>query len=165
MVDRIEPKAGQESVWDYPKPPILEATEKRIRIVFNGVTIADSTRALRTLQTGIPPVYYIPQEDIKMEYLERTPHHSTCEFKGHADYWTITVGDRSAKNVGWSYPDPWQGYEAQKDMIAFYAHLVDEAWVDDELATGPDWKYLGGWVTSEIVGPFITRERAAADHS
>ena len=79
-------------------------------------------------------------------------------------YWTITVGDKNANNAAWSYPDPSPGFEEQADYIAFYAHSVDAAYVDDELVGAPDWKWLGGWVTEDIAGPFITRERAAAEH-
>ncbi len=81
-VERIEPKVGQESVWDYPRPPRVERTDKHISVVFNGKTIAHTHNAVRVLQTGIPPVYYIPPEDVKQEYLTRTDHHTTCGTKG-----------------------------------------------------------------------------------
>ena len=70
---RDEPKPGQESVWDYPRPPRVEATQKRIRVIFNGAVIADTQYALRVLETSHPPVYYVPPEDISREYL--TPTH------------------------------------------------------------------------------------------
>ena len=73
--ERIEPGPGQESVWDYPRPPRLEETDRHIQIVFNGVTIADTRRAKRVLETSHPPTYYIPPEDIKTEY--HVPRNST----------------------------------------------------------------------------------------
>lgn len=126
----------------------------RKNVVFNGVTIADTTRAQRVLETSHPPVYYIPPEDIRMEYLRSTARHTFCEFKGAASYWTITVGDKIAENAGWSYPTPEKGYEAIKDGIAFYANRVDESYVGDEKVTPQPGDFYGGWITSKIVGPF-----------
>src|SRR5690242_8833460 len=103
---RIEPGPGQESVWDYPRPPRLEESKKLIRVVFGGVVIADSRNAKRILETSHPPVYYIPQEDIKMEHLQRTDRSTYCEWKGEAIYYTIVIGDRRAANSAWSYPRP-----------------------------------------------------------
>jgi uncharacterized protein (DUF427 family) len=94
MVKRIPPKEGQESVWDYPRPPRIEKTNKRLRVVFNGVTIADTTNAYRILETSHPPTYYIPPEDIEMDYLAKTNRRTMCEFKGAATYWTVKVGDK-----------------------------------------------------------------------
>ena len=96
----------QESVWDYPRPPALEPAERRIRVVFNGTTIADTTDALRVLETSHPPVYYLPPEDVAMEYLEQESRTTMCEFKGRAVYYTVTVGDRSARSAAWGYPNP-----------------------------------------------------------
>jgi uncharacterized protein (DUF427 family) len=148
------PPSNQESVWDYPRPPRLEPTTRHIRVVFNGQTIADSQRALRILETSHPPVYYIPLDDVRGEYLLRTPRLSFCEFKGGASYWTLRVGERVSENAGWSYADPMPGYEALKDHIAFYASRVDACYVDDEQAVPQEGDFYGGWITSEIVGPF-----------
>src|SRR4029077_2932528 len=70
---RIEPGPGQESVWDYPRPPALENSAKHIEVRFNGVTIADTRRAKRILETSHPPVYYIPPDDVRMEFLHENP--------------------------------------------------------------------------------------------
>ena len=109
---RIEPSAGQESVWDYPRPPRVEPTSKHIRIVFNGETIVDTSHAIRILETSHPPVYYIPPADIRMEYFSSTSRSTFCEFKGAASYWTIRLSGRVAENVAWSYRQPAAGYEA-----------------------------------------------------
>ena len=116
---------GQESVWDYPRPPRVEPVDQPIRVIFNGVTIAETQQAQRVLETSHPPVYYIPPEDIHMEYLTPTARKTYCEFKGAASYWTLKVGERVSENVGWSYAQPQPGYESLKGCIAFYASRVD----------------------------------------
>ncbi len=154
---RIEPQPGQESVWDYPKPPSYHPVANHIRIEFNGEIIAETDRAIRNLQTGIPPVYYIPREDVRLDCLTPTERHSHCRYKGDADYWTVQVGERTASNVAWSYPDPLPEAMSIKNYLAFYAHVV-EATVDGEKAEPPAWKWIGGWVTGNIVGPFMTQD-------
>jgi uncharacterized protein (DUF427 family) len=151
---RIVPMPGQESVWDYPRPPRIEATDKHIRVVFNGLTIADTRRALRVLETSHPPVYYIPPEDIKMEYLNTTDRHSFCEFKGVASYYSIRVEDKTATNAAWYYANPVERYAALRDYVAFYAGKVDACYVDDEQVRPQEGSFYGGWITSDIAGPF-----------
>src|SRR5688500_7501223 len=92
------PHPKQEWVWDYPRPPRVEPTSRRIRVIFNGETIADTRRAMRVLATSHPPVYYIPPADIRMDLLTPTQRHTLCEFKGVATYWTISIADRTAEN-------------------------------------------------------------------
>jgi uncharacterized protein (DUF427 family) len=151
---RIKPGPGQESVWDYPRPPRLEATAKHIQVVFNGVIIADTRRALRVLETSHPPVYYIPPQDIQMQYLSRTGHRSYCEWKGQAGYYSLTVGDRTASNASWFYPNPTPAFAAVKDHVAFYAHLMDACTVDGEQVRPQPGRFYGGWITRDVVGPF-----------
>jgi uncharacterized protein (DUF427 family) len=151
---RQTPLPGQESVWDYPRPPRAEPTGKRIRIVFNGEVIADTTSAVRILETSHPPVYYIPQADIRMDLLTQTQRQTVCEFKGAARYWTLRVGDRVAADVGWSYPNPMRGFESIRDAIAFYPSRMDECTVDGERVQAQEGDFYGGWITSDIVGPF-----------
>jgi uncharacterized protein (DUF427 family) len=151
---RIEPGPGQESVWDYPRPPRVEPVAERIRVVVDGVEIADSTDAVRVLETAGPPVYYVPPKDIRLDLLTPSPHSSYCEWKGVAAYYSLHARDRVIPNVAWFYPRPLPGYERIRDYVAFYARLVDEAWVGDERATPQPGRFYGGWVTSRIVGPF-----------
>ena len=151
---RIEPEPGQESVWDYPRPPRLEDSSKHIQIVFNGVTIADTHRAKRVLETSHPPVYYIPPEDIKMEYLTKTPQGSFCEWKGRAIYYTVVVNDKQAVNVGWSYPSPTPSFAGIENYIAFYPSRMDACYVDGEQVQPQPGDFYGGWITKDIVGPF-----------
>ncbi|HEY6014535.1 MAG TPA: DUF427 domain-containing protein [Candidatus Limnocylindrales bacterium] len=151
---RIEPGPGQESVWDYPRPPRVEPVPERIRVVVDGVTIAESTRALRVLETAGAPVYYLPPDDVRLDLLAPSPHSTFCEWKGDATYRSYEARDRRIPNVAWSYEAPLPGYEAIRGYLAFYAQLVDEAWVGDERATPQPGRYYGGWVTSRVVGPF-----------
>jgi uncharacterized protein (DUF427 family) len=151
---RIEPGPGQESVWDYPRPPRVEPTPKRVRIVFNGVTIADSVNTRRVLETSHPPAYYIPQADIRMEYFTATPRRTFCEFKGQASYWTISVNGKTETDAAWSYAQPAPGFESIKDHIAVYPGRMDACYVDDEPVQAQAGDFYGGWITSDIVGPF-----------
>lgn len=153
-LQRIEPQPGQESVWDYPRPPHLELSSKHIQIMFNSEVIADTHQAFRVLETSHPPVYYLPQEDIRMEFLTMTPRSSFCEFKGQATYWTLRVGQREAANVAWSYESPTKRFATIRGYIAFYPSRMDACYVDGEKVQAQAGDFYGGWITSEIVGPF-----------
>lgn len=153
MNRRVQPGPGQESVWDYPRPPRVEPSGKRVQVYFNGELIADTTSALRVLETSHPPVYYIPPSDIKMQYLSRTPRLTFCEFKGQAGYYTVTVGDREADNAAWDYTRPSPGFEAIVEYVAFYPGRMDACYVDGEQVQPQAGDFYGGWVTAEIVGP------------
>jgi len=151
---RIEPAPGQESVWDYPRPPKLEIVNKRIRIIFNGQTIADTQEAMRVLETSHPPTYYLPQKDIEMQFLSQTSRSTGCEFKGRAVYWTVQVDNKEAVNAAWSYPDPTKAFLPMKDYLAFYASKMDACYIGDEQVQKQEGDFYGGWITSDIVGPF-----------
>ena len=143
-----------ESVWDYPRPPRVEASERHIRVVVDGVTVADSRRAVRVLETSHPPAWYIPPEDVRTELLTPTSRSTACEFKGDADYFRIDAGPRSREDAAWTYPSPLPGYEAISGYIAFYPGRVDEAWVDGERVMPQAGDFYGGWITSDVTGPF-----------
>ncbi len=148
------PEPGQESVWDYPRPPRMEDSNDSIRIIFNGVPIVETRRAKRVLETSHPPVYYIPAEDIKMEYLTPTSRQTYCEFKGAASYYTISVGDNSLLDGAWYYPHPSKGYEGLANYVAFYPGKMDACYVNDERVQAQPGDFYGGWITSKIIGPF-----------
>jgi len=143
-----------ESVWDYPRPPRVEASTRWIRVVFGDVTVADTTRALRVLETSHPPAYYIPPEDVRSEYLRPSRRQTYCEFKGQASYYDLAVGEREVHDAAWYYPDPSPRYEALRDHVAFYPGRVDACFVDEEQVTAQDGDFYGGWLTSDIEGPF-----------
>ena len=152
--ERLIPGPGQESVWDYPRPPRLEDSPKHIQVVFNGVIIADTHQAKRVLETSHPPVYYLPPTDIHSDYLIPSAQGSWCEWKGRAGYYTVAVGDRQAPNAAWFYPDPTPAFESIKDHVAFYPHLMEACYVNGELVQPQPGNFYGGWITSDIVGPF-----------
>lgn len=140
-----------ESVWEYPRPPRLEATSRRLRIAHEGSVLAETVRAWRILETSHPPVYYIPQTDIVMDRLHPSARRgSICEWKGRAVYWSLA----HAADVAWSYPEPSLAYAALKDHLAFYASRVDECTVDGELVKPQSGDFYGGWITADILGPF-----------
>ena len=151
---RIPPGPGQESVWDYPRPPRIEDSPKHIQVIFNGVTIAETRRSIRVLETSHPPVYYIPPEDVRLEYFTLTPHSTFCEFKGAASYYTIEVGERTEANAAWFYAHPSVAYAALANYVAVYPSRMDACSVDGELIQPQPGDFYGGWITKDIVGPF-----------
>lgn len=151
----------KESAWDYPRPPRLESTSRRIRVIHAGVIIADTTRALRILETSHPPVYYVPRSDLRMELLKAIQGNRTfCEFKGDATYWDIHLPAAAAETgrvvvaAAWSYESPAKQYAKLAHHLAFYASRVDECWVDAERVIPQPGDFYGGWITSDIAGPF-----------
>lgn len=143
-----------ESVWDYPRPPRLEATARHIRVLYGGEAIADTRRGLRILETSHPPVYYIPVEDVRMDLLIPSARHTYCEFKGEASYWSIRVGNHISGDAAWSYPHPTPPYEPLRDHLAFYAGGGAECFVDGEKVAAQEGDFYGGWITADLAGPF-----------
>jgi uncharacterized protein (DUF427 family) len=152
-VRAVVPGPGQESVWDYPRPPRAEPVPERIRVVVDGVVIADSMRSLRVIETAGAPVYYLPPTDVRTDLLVRSAGTSHCEWKGSATYHTLVLGDRRIEDVAWSYGQPTRAFESIRDHLAFYAGKVDEAWIGEERATPQPGGFYGGWMTSRITGP------------
>lgn len=145
---------GQESVWDYPRPPRVEPTDEHVVVRVAGRVVADTRRALRVLETSHPPVYYVPAEDVAADLVRPNPRRTVCEFKGEAAYLDVVVGDDVRPAAAWSYPDPVPGYEALRGAVAFYPQRVDEATVDGEVVTASEGDFYGGWITSRVAGPF-----------
>ena len=151
---RIRPGLGQESVWDYPRPPRLEECPEQIRVVVEGTVIADSNQAWRVLETSHPPVYYVPPADIRMDSVEPTLRRTWCEWKGDARYFDVIAGHRRIRNAAWAYPLPTPAFEDIRDHFAFYPHLMDACFVGDEQVKSQAGGFYGGWITSRVVGPF-----------
>ncbi|MGI8663168.1 MAG: DUF427 domain-containing protein [Acidimicrobiales bacterium] len=151
--ERIEPGPGQESVWDYPRPPALERTNKRLRVELGGRTIADTTEGWRVLETSQPPAFYIPQADVEMDVLVPSTTRTFCEWKGQAHYWSA-AGAIAVADVAWSYPSPTERFRAIADHLAFYPQRVDACFVDDERVLANEGGFYGGWITADVVGPF-----------
>jgi uncharacterized protein (DUF427 family) len=144
-----------ENVWDYPRPPAVAACPERVSLELGGVMLADSTRALRVLETSHPPTVYVPPADVRTDLLVSSDARSTwCEFKGVAHYVDVVVDGRRFPAVGWIYRNPSRGYEALRDHIAFYPGRVDAAWIGDERVQAQQSDFYGGWITAGLIGPF-----------
>jgi uncharacterized protein (DUF427 family) len=154
MAKEKESIQGTESVWDYPRPPRIEKVSKHIQVFFGGKPIADTKAAFIVLETSHPPTYYIPPEDISLEFLQKTNKRTICEYKGVAEYHDLKVDDRVSKNAAWSYPNPTPAYEPLKDYISFYPSRVDGCYVDGERVRAQEGDFYGGWITDNIIGPF-----------
>lgn len=149
----IAPGDGQESVWDYPRPPRLEADPRLVEVRLGRDTIARSTESMRVLETASPPTFYIPPEHVRQEFLEPAAGSSRCEWKGEARYWTVAAGETRVERVGWSYDDPLPGFEPIKGYFSFYPARL-ECYVDSIRVAPQPGRFYGGWVTPELVGPF-----------
>jgi len=146
--------APRESVWDYPRPPRVEKARQNVRVVANGVTLGKSKHAFRVLETSHPPVYYIPPEDVRKDCVFPSERRTLCEFKGLAHYWNVRLGRREISNAAWTYPSPKDGYEDIRNYFAFYPGLMDACFVGNERVEPQPGDFYGGWVTSDIGGPF-----------
>jgi uncharacterized protein (DUF427 family) len=151
---RIEPGPGQESVWDYPRPPRVEPVHARVTIELGGRVIAESTRALRVLETSHPPAYYLPPEDFVEGALVPASGSSFCEFKGSAAYYDIVGGATVAPSAGWYYPSPSRGFESLAGYVSVYPGRMHRCTVDGETVTPQEGGFYGGWITANVVGPF-----------
>ncbi|MEO1035533.1 MAG: DUF427 domain-containing protein [Pseudomonadota bacterium] len=149
-----KPGPGQESVWEYPRPPIWQPVAELLRVVFGGETIAATQRGVRVLETSHPPVYYLPPDDVDERFVSAAAGRSFCEFKGEAVYWDVIAGGRMAARAAWSYPAPTAAFASMRDYLAFYASAMDECWVGDEKVVAQAGDFYGGWITAKIVGPF-----------
>jgi len=166
------PGPGQESVWDYPRPPRLEASSRLVEVHFGGIRLAASRRAIRVLETSQAPVYYVPPEDVRMECLLPSDRQSWCEWKGLASYYHLVApppavaaeaaaagaagasARRRSENGAWYYPDPTVPYKEIRNYIAFYPHAVDACYLDGERVQAQPGDFNGGWITHDVVGPF-----------
>ena len=147
------PESGQESVWDYPRPPAIARDQRRIRVLFGDLVVAESTRSIRVLETASAPGFYIPLEDVRMDLLRKSSGDSYCEWKGWATYYDLVVTPDFVSRVGWTYLKPLPGFSTIVGCMAFYPAIV-ECYVDEERVRPQPGGFYGGWVTSEIVGPF-----------
>lgn len=146
------PGPGQESVWDYPRPPKLSPDQRLVEAFVGTEILARSTRTYRVLETASPPTFYIPPADVRRELLRLAPGRSICEWKGEATYWTLSA-DPSAGPIGWSYSDPRPPFAPIRNYFTFYPAAL-ACFVDGERVRPQPGAFYGGWITSEIVGPF-----------
>ncbi|RNC80018.1 MAG: DUF427 domain-containing protein [Balneola sp.] len=149
----LEPESGQESVWDYPRPPKIVADSRTVVVKSEGIIISETSRAIRILETASPPTFYLPPDSLNMDFLQPSGGASLCEWKGAAQYWDVIAGTGILRKVAWSYPNPFEDFSAIAGYLSFYpAHL--DCYVDGEKVRPQPGGFYGGWITSEIVGPF-----------
>jgi uncharacterized protein (DUF427 family) len=148
------PREGQESVWDYPRPPRVEPTAESLEVWLGGVRIAASVRSLRVLETSHPPSYYLPADDFAPDALRATEGASWCEFKGEATYFDVHGGDVVAPRAAWTYPRPRPGFEMIAGLVAVMPGAMDRCTVDGEVVRAQEGGFYGGWITSRVAGPF-----------
>lgn len=149
-----KPKKGQESVWDYPRPPKLEKVTSSVEVFFAGRRIASSNNALRILETSHPPTIYIPPSDIDLNILVKSNRSTFCEWKGIGGYYHLHSLKEKMLDAAWYYPDPKPNFIALKDHIAFYPSKVEACFINGERVHSQEGDFYGGWITSNIVGPF-----------
>jgi uncharacterized protein (DUF427 family) len=145
---------GQESVWDYPRPPALDPSDEHVVVTFAGETIAESRRAIRVLETSHAPVYYLPPGDVRLDVLQGVRRRTVCEFKGVAAYADVVVGDRRSPSACWWYPEPTPRFAPLAGWIAFYPSRVDRITVEGEEVHTVPGDFYGSWITSRVAGPF-----------
>ncbi|APX85037.1 hypothetical protein BV511_10110 [Methylorubrum extorquens] len=150
----VRPGPGQESVWDYPRPPRLEPVPERLTVILGGRTIAATMAGFRVLETSHPPTYYVPPEDIAEGVLGPPRRAGICEWKGRAVLFDVTGGAERAPGAAWAYPDPTPGFRPIAGYVAFYAGPMDACLVGDVRAEPQPGGFYGGWITPGLVGPF-----------
>jgi uncharacterized protein (DUF427 family) len=143
-----------ESVWDYPRPPALEPCRRRVRVELGGITVVDTTAALRVLETSHPPTIYVPPGDVASGCIQPAAGRSFCEWKGIASYFDVIAGERREACAAWAYPDPLAAYAALRDHVAFYPGRMDACWLDDERVQCQPGDFYGGWISAALRGPF-----------
>ncbi len=148
------PGPGQESVWDYPRPPRVEPSSETVEVRLGGAVVARTTAALRVLETTHPPTYYLPHDAFAEGVLLPAAGSSYCEWKGVACYYDVVGPDRTATRAGWTYPEPSPGFEALLDHVAVMPGAMDACTVDGEIVVPQEGGFYGGWITSRVVGPF-----------
>lgn len=147
-------KPGQESVWDYPRPAIAEPNTRHLQIIHKGVEMASTRAGFRTLETSHPPTYYFPPEDVTWTHLSRNPKRSLCEWKGQALYLDVTIDGEITEAAAWTYAEPTQLFAMIENHVAFYPEPFDQCLVDGEVVIPQPGGFYGGWITSQVAGPF-----------
>lgn len=153
-VQPVPPGPGQESVWDYPRPPRVEPDDREVVVVLGGEQVCRTSSALRVLETSHPPVFYLPRADWADGVLIESPGSSFCEWKGLAAYLSVRAGGVTAASAAWTYPRPVPAYATLRGHVAVYPAAMDSCTVAGEPVRPQDGGFYGGWVTGAVVGPF-----------
>ncbi len=149
----VIPDLDQESVWDYPRPPRAEADAREVIVQAGERTVAQTRRAIRILETANAPTFYLPPDDVRMEWLRPAAGQSLCEWKGAAGYWDVVIpGMPPIARAAWSYADPSSAFASIRGHLSFYPSLL-ACFVGGNRVVPQPGGFYGGWVTPEIVGP------------
>ncbi len=148
------PGPGQESVWDYPRPPRVETSTETIEVRLGGLVVARTQVSLRVLETSHPPAYYLPVDAFEPGVLRPVAGSTFCEWKGVATYYDLVTRAATASRAAWTYPEPTAGFEAIRDHVSIMPGLVDACLVDSEVVRAQEGGFYGGWITDRVVGPF-----------
>jgi len=152
--NRIKPGPGQESAWDYPRPPTVEPSSETVEIHLGGELVARTNASYRVLETSHPPTYYVPMDAFAQGVLRPADGSSHCEWKGIASYVDLVTPGRTAPRAGWTYPHPTPAFEVIRDHVAVMPGQVDRCTVDGETVQPQAGGFYGGWITARVVGPF-----------
>jgi uncharacterized protein (DUF427 family) len=147
------PRAGQLSVWDFPRPPAHSVDPRRVVVRVGSRVVAESMRTRRVIETASPPTFYLPPADVDLGLLVAAPGTSICEWKGRAAYWSVCIpGLPALQAVAWSYPEPRPEFAAIAGWFSFYPGRL-HCEVDGERVRPQPGGFYGGWMTDEIAGP------------
>ncbi len=144
----------RENVWDYPRPAVCEIFNGLLTVEHNGVILARTTRAYRTLETSHPPTYYFPPQDVDMNKLAENSRRSFCEWKGLSSYFDLKLVDQTIDCVAWTYHSPSESFSVIRHYVSFYASKVDACFVNEEQVIAQAGDFYGGWITRNLDGPF-----------
>ena len=145
------PGAGQESVWDYPRPPALVSCSRSVRVESDGLAIASTSSSFRVLETASPPTFYLPPSSVDESLLVAAEGTSFCEWKGAARYFALASDPETP--IAWCYPHPSSAFSEIRNYLSFYPGRV-ACFVDDERVQPQAGGVYGGWITTDVVGPF-----------
>ena len=144
-----------ERVRDYPRPPRLEASQDQIRVEALGEILVETQRSLRVLETFHPPTYYLPPEAMNQGLLVPAPGRpSFCEWKGVASYYDVVAGEQRINRAVWTYNHPSERFHELAGWFALYPGQMDGCWVNGERVIPQQGGFYGGWITSQVEGPF-----------
>lgn len=144
-----------ERVRDYPRPPRLETSQDQIRVEALGEILVETQRSLRVLETFHPPTYYLPPEAMNQGLLVPAPGRpSFCEWKGVASYYDVVAEERRLNRAVWTYNHPSERFRELAGWFALYPGQMDGCWVNGERVIPQQGGFYGGWITSQVEGPF-----------
>jgi uncharacterized protein (DUF427 family) len=147
------PREGQESVWDYPRPPAYVPDQRPVAVYADATLFAETSHSIRALETGSPPAFYLPPDSVRSELLIQSPQRTFCEWKGEAEYFDVSGSAGCIRNAVWRYPQAQDDAAIIAGWYACYPALL-RCFVDGRQVKAQAGGYYGGWITDEIVGPW-----------